>query len=137
MFEESYLEKSLKYDYHGNKYSLFIGGLDPGTSEVEIVKKIENVVVTDIIDVKIQRNEHLESKRYAEVHLFSIECVQRIKSGYIDHENVFSFNESSKICLEKNYRKSQTRSKDVSGLKPKTNLLTSNQLCRQKFLYLQ
>ena len=122
MFEETYLDKSLKYDYHGNKYSLFIGGLDPGTSEDEIVKNIESIGVTDIIDVKIQRNELLESKRYAEVHLFSIESIQRIKSGYIDHKNVFSFNKSSKSFLEKNYRKLQTRSKDVSDSKRETNL---------------
>ena len=120
MFEESYLEKSLKYDYHGNKYSLFIGGLDPGTSEVEITKNIENIGVTDTIDVKILRDEHLESKRYAEVHFFSVESVQRIKSGYIDHKNVFSFNKTSKTCLEKNYRKSQTSSKNVLDSKPKT-----------------
>ena len=121
MFEESYLDKSLKYNYHGNKYSLFIGGLDAGTSEVDIVKKIENIGVTDIIDVKIQRNELLESKRYAEVHLFSIESVQRIKSEYIDYKNVFSLNKSSKIFLEKSYRKQQTRVKDVSDSKRETD----------------
>ena len=108
MFEESYLEKSLKYDYHGNKYSLFIGGLDPGTSEDELMENIESIGVTDIIDVKILKDERLKSKRYAEVHLYSVESVQRIKSRYIDHKNVFSFNKTSKIYLEKNYRKSQT-----------------------------
>ena len=75
--EKSYLDKSLKYDYHGNKYSLFISGLDPGKIEVEIAKQIENIGVTDIIDVKMQNNKFLES--YAEVNLFSIESVQRKK----------------------------------------------------------
>ena len=121
MFDESYLDKSLKYDYHGNKYSLFIGGLDPGTSEDELMENIESIGVTDIIDVKIQRNELLESKRYAEVHLFSIESVQRIKSEYIDYKNVFSLNKSSKIFLEKSYRKQQTRVKDVSDSKRETD----------------
>ena len=83
MFEESYLKKLIKHDYHGNKYSLFIGGLDPGTCEDKIVKKIESIGVADIIDVKIQRNEHLESKRYAEVHLFSTESVERIRENIV------------------------------------------------------
>ena len=100
MFEESYLDKSLKYDYHGNKYSLFIGGLDPGTSEVEIVKKIENIGVTDLVDAKIQRNKFLESKRYAEVHLFSIESVKLVKLRYPGKKNVFPFNAKSKKFLE-------------------------------------
>ena len=121
MFDESYLDKSLKYDYHGNKYSLFIGGLAPCMSEDELMENIESIGVTDIIDVKIQRNELLESKRYAEVHLFSIESVQRIKSEYIDYKNVFSLNKSSKIFLEKSYRKQQTRVKDVSDSKRETD----------------
>ena len=87
--EKSYLDKSLKYDYHGNKYSLFISVLDPGKIEVEIAKQIENIGVTDIIDVKMQNNKFLES--YAEVNLFSIESVQRIKKEYICSENIFPF----------------------------------------------
>ena len=110
IFEESYLDKSLKYNYHGNKYSLFIGGLKLGTSEVDVVKKIESIGITDIIDVKIQRNEHLESKRYAEVHLFSIESVQRIKRKYMYYKNVYSFTKKARRYLEKRYIK---RKKDV------------------------
>ena len=98
--EDFLLDKSLKYDYHGNKYSLFIGGLDPGTSEVEIMKNIENIGVTDIIDVVVQRNNLLESKRYAEVHLFSIDSVKLIQDKYPGQKNVFSFNTKSKIFLE-------------------------------------
>ena len=46
-------DPSLKYDYNGNKYSLFIGGLDRDTCEDDLVKKIKNIGVTEIINVKL------------------------------------------------------------------------------------
>ena len=88
------VDPSLKYDYKGNEYSLFIGGLNHDTSEDDIVKKIENIGVLDIIDVKLSSNKYQE--KYAEVSLFSKQSVETIKESYTDKENVFSYNKSSK-----------------------------------------
>ena len=114
MFEEFYMDKTLKYNYNGNKYSLFIGRLNLSMSEDDIIKKIESNGVTDIIDVKIQRNEQLESKRYAEVHLFSIKSVQRIRREYNRYKNVYSFTKKARRYLEKRYGNPNKMSKDVA-----------------------
>ena len=87
-------DPSLKYDYHGNKYSLFIGGLNHDTCENDIVKEFENIGVTDIIDVKLNKDECLN--KYAEVNLFSINSVEIVKEKYPDKKNVFSYNKPSK-----------------------------------------
>ena len=105
MSSEQHLNKSLKYSYYGNKYSLFIGGLDPLTSEVEIVREIESIGVTDIIDVKIQTHGILLSKRYAEVHLFSTLSVEIIKNKYPNCENVISFTAANKNFLDEVFYK--------------------------------
>ena len=79
----------MKYDYHGNKHSLFIGGLKYGTLEDDIVRKIESIGIADIIDVKLSRDKCLN--KYAEVNLFSIKSVEIVKKKYPDKENVFSY----------------------------------------------
>ena len=89
------VDPSLKYDYHGNKYSLFIGGLKHDTCEDDIVMKIENVGVSDIIDVKLYGDRYLN--KYAEVNLFSIKSVEIIKEYYPDKENVFPYDKSSEL----------------------------------------
>ena len=87
------VDPSLKYDYHGNKYSLFIGGLEHDTCEDDIVKKIENIGVTDIIDVKLNRDKY--QNKYAQVNLFSIKSVVIIKERYPDKENVVPHDKST------------------------------------------
>ena len=86
--EDFQLDKSLKFDYHGNKYSLFIGGLNPNTDEDAIVEKIQQIGVTEIIDVKIIRDKRSYSKRYAEVNLFLINSVKIMKDKYSNCKNV-------------------------------------------------
>ena len=88
-------DPSLKYDYHGNKYSLFIVGLKHDTCEDDIVKKIESIGVTDIIDVTINRDKHLN--KYAEINLFSLKSVEIVNERYPDKENVFPYDKSSKL----------------------------------------
>ena len=57
--------------------SLSIGGLEHDTCKDDIAKKIENIGVTDIIDVKLNRDKYLN--KYAEVNLFSIKSVEIVK----------------------------------------------------------
>ena len=88
------VDPSLKYDYQGNEYSLFIGGLNHDTSEDDIMKKTKNIGVLDIIDVKLSSNKYQE--KYAEVSLFSKRSIETIKESYPDKQNIFSYDKSSK-----------------------------------------
>ena len=90
-----------KFGYHGNQYWIFIGDLNSNTSERDLIEVLEIIAVTDIIDVKIQRNEIGDSKRYAEVHLFSTDSVERIKENY--PITSLCYNEENKIFLEHLY----------------------------------
>ena len=89
---ESKIDLSLKHDYHGNKYSLFIGGLKHETKD-DVIKKLESMGVTDVIDVRVfVEVDRYRVTKYAEVHLFSIESVEMVKQKYKGvFEKVFPF----------------------------------------------
>ena len=60
----------------------FFGGLKYDTLEDDIVRKIESIGITDIIDVKLNTDKCLN--KYAEVNLFSMKSVEIIKENYRD-----------------------------------------------------
>ena len=76
---ESKLDPSLRHDFRGNKYSLFIGGLKHDTKH-DVIKKLESMGVTDVIDVRVfVEVDRYRVVKYAQVHLFSVESVEMIK----------------------------------------------------------
>ena len=121
---------AFKYNFQGKKYSVYVGNLQWWTSDLDLMKLIQILGVSDIIEIKFMENtSNGQSKGYALVH-FNSKASSRTVMEELPHRKIHGrnpqvspYNRQSLDQFEQQYSKNQ----------PSSNLQTSSAVQSAQF----